>query len=442
MKKTLLLLVFISFLNANITIKNAWQKVLQVDEGLKASKMEVEHSYQLKKAARSMYLPDLSLSGSYTRIEKELAIEGDIDLSSIGIPISVPYNLPLQDQDIFIANLSLLWPIYTGGKIDAAQDMYAAQEQETKAKYQMEKDKSFLKLIQIYYGVVISEALLKTRVEAQNALTHHYENAKKLKSAGQVASIEVLNARVKLDSAKIETRKAKYKYEIIKLALKDMIGESQTPSSYLFIDTKLKDEKEFEKNTLESYAGLDVIKSKKNQVDSLITIEKAAYKPTFFVFGNYLLYKDNSPLMDMTPDWTAGIGVKLNIISRDGKSEKIAAAKLLKNRLTHTLNKTQNDLTLLVQKTYKEMLQYKQEYTDLSSSLSLAKENLRLRKLAFKEGLATSVDVVDAQMFLTGAKTKRLNAIYNYVQKISQLAVLSGDKELFFEFEQISMEIK
>jgi hypothetical protein len=45
-------------------------------------------------------------------------------------------------------------------------------------------------------------------------------------------------------------------------------------------------------------------------------------------------------------------------------------------------------------------------------------------------------------MFLTGAKTKRLNAIYNYVQKISQLAVLSGESNLFFELEKTSSEIK
>ncbi len=95
-----------------------------------------------------------------------------------------------------------------------------------------------------------------------------------------------------------------------------------------------------------------------------------------------------------------------------------------------------------MEKTYKEMLQYKTEYEALNSSLLLARENLRLRELAFKEGLATSVDVVDAQMFLTGAKTKKLNAIYNYVQKISQLAVLSGKSELFFELEHTSMEIK
>lgn len=129
-------------------------------------------------------------------------------------------------------------------------------------------------------------------------------------------------------------------------------------------------------------------------------------------------------------------------LSRSGRDEKIAAAKMLKNKLSHTLKQAQKDLTLLVEKTYKEMLQYKNEYEDLSSSLALANENLRLRELAFAEGLATSVDVVDAQMFLTGAKTKRLNAIYNFVQKISQLAVLSGNNEIFFDLEKNSIGIQ
>ena len=441
MKKLLLFLALLSLLNADITIKDAWEQVLNINEGLKASESEVKHSYKLKEAASAMYLPEVNVGGSYTRMEKDLEMDIGIDLGIPGIPTK-NLNLPLQDQDVFMANLSVLWPIYTGGKIDAAQDAYSAKEDEAKAKHQIEKDKTFLKLIKIYYGVVMSEALLSTRIEVQNALTHHYENAKKLKSAGQIATIEVLNAQVKLDSAKIETTKAKHKYEITKLALKEMIGKSQTPISHLFINTQLQDEKEFKKQTLKNYAGLDVIKSKQSQVDSLITIEKAAYKPTFFAFGNYLLYKDNSPLMDMTPDWIAGVGVKFNILSREGKSEKVEAAKILKNRLAHTLNQAQNDLELLVEKTYKEMLQYRQEYKDLSSSLSLAKENLRLRNLAFKEGLATSVDVVDAQMFLTGAKTKRLNAIYNFIQKISQLAVLSGNSELFFELEHTSKVVK
>jgi len=220
-----------------------------------------------------------------------------------------------------------------------------------------------------------------------------------------------------------------------------MLDTQESPSSNLFVNTHFEDTNYYKDNTLNHYAGLDIIKSKQKQNDSMITIEKAEYYPTFYAFGNYALHQDESASLDDTLDWIAGVGVKYKFLSRSGRNEKIAAAKMLKNRLSHTLKQAQKDLTLLVEKTYKEMLQYKEEYEDLSSSLALAKENLRLRELAFTEGLATSIDVVDAQTFLTGAKTKRLNAIYNFVQKISQLAVLSGNNEIFFDLEKNSIGI-
>ncbi len=444
MKIFITFLILLSFLNADISIKKAWEKVLHVNEGLKASKSDVKHATQLKESKKSMYLPQINIAGSYTRMEKELSIDTTIP------PITIPGlgTLPaknihseLQDQDVFSANLSIFWPIYTGGKIDAANNIYAAKTRESEAKYRLEEDKAFLKLIKVYYGVVVSKSLLIAREEAQIGLQHHYENAKKLKNAGQVANIELLNAKVKLDSAKVETTKARYKYEITKLALKDMISSSDIPSSSVFFSNLIQSEQAFKDKMLSNYPGLSIIDEKQDQVNSLIDIEKAAYKPTFFAFGNYLLYKDNSPLMDMTPNWIAGIGFKFNLLSREGKSEKIAAAKILKNKLIHTKLQAQSDLLLLVEKTYKEMLQYRQEYKDLDSTLELATENLRLREIAFKEGLATSVEVVDAQTFLTAAKTKRLNALYNFVQKISQLSVLSGDRNIFFELEKNSIGI-
>lgn len=434
MKKVFLFLLFVSLLNADINIKDAWRKVLHVNEGLKASYSEVEGARLLKESAKSMYLPEISLDADYKKLDKEL----DISLRPFGFPAEIL----ISDRDVFTAKLTLLWPLYTGGKIDATQDIYAQKEIEKKAQMRLDKDKAFLNLVKIYYGVVMSKELLKTRVEAQNALEHHYQNAKKLKDQGQIALIDLLNAQVKLDSAKIDTTKAFQNHEITKLALFDMLDSKDLPSSNLFVDGDLENENYFKDHTLDNYAGLDIIKSKQKQNDSMIVIEKAEFHPTFYAFGNYALHQDESASLDETLDWIAGVGVKYKFISRSGRSEKIAAAKMLKNRLSHTLKQAQKDLTLLVEKTYKEMLQYKKEYEDLSSSLTLAKENLRLRRLAFSEGIATSIDVVDAQTFLTGAKTKRLNAIYNFVQKLSQLCVLSGQSELFFELEKNSIGIK
>ncbi len=56
----------------------------------------------------------------------------------------------------------------------------------------------------------------------------------------KIATIELLNAQVKLDSAKIETTKALHTHEILKLALFDMLNSKNLPNSNLFIDGSLK----------------------------------------------------------------------------------------------------------------------------------------------------------------------------------------------------------
>ncbi|OQX58800.1 MAG: hypothetical protein B5M52_04645 [Helicobacteraceae bacterium 4484_230] len=76
------------------------------------------------------------------------------------------------------------------------------------------------------------------------------------------------------------------------------------------------------------------------------------------------------------------------------------------------------------------------------SSLKLAKENVRLREKSFSEGLSTSLEMVDAELFLAGIKTERLNVAYMYIQKLSQLLVLSGDSGLFITMAQQGRKVE
>jgi outer membrane protein TolC len=443
--KRLLLTLLISLtLNAQMSIKEAWLSTEIKNEGLRALENDVSRAELKKSSAESMYLPSISVVGSYTHLSEPVKLEGEIDLSALPIPLpgAIPYELDLTKQDIFLADLQVLWPLYTGGKIDAAQDIYAAGVNEQKALKEMKKDKEFLKLIKYYYGVVVSESLYKTRQEAQKALLIHYENAKKLKEQGQIAKIELLNAEVKLDAAKIETTKAHHKFEVASSALFSLTKLKPVPSSKLFIYEDIENEEYYKAETSLKYAGLRVLDSKASQSEAVVSIKEADWHPQVAAFGNYNLYKDNSPIMGTLPTWFAGVMVKIDLLQRKDRAQEVQAAKLLNAKVKHLKNEAVENLALLVEKTYKEMISNREEFNSLNSSLELAHENYRLRSIAFKEGLSTSVELVDAQMFLMGAKTKRLNAAYNFVQKVSQLSVLSGDREMFFQIEELSEGIE
>ena len=440
-----LALSLLSFsLLANISIQEAWQKAELHNEGVKASSSDVTRAELKKSSAESMYLPSVTITGSYTHLSEPVKIEGELDLSTLPIPLpgAIPFKMDLSKEDVFLADLHLLWPLYVGGRIDAAQDIYAAQISEAKALKEMKKDSEFLKLVKYYYGVVVSESLYKTRVEAKKALQIHYKNAKKLKEQGQIAKIELLNAEVKLDAARIDVTKAKHKLEIAKSALFSLTKAKPEPSSKLFVNENMKDEAYYKNETEANYAGLKVLDAKASQSSSLVEIKEAAWMPEVVAYGNYNLYKDDSPIMSTLPTWFAGVMIKIDLLQRKDRSEEVQVAKLLNDKVKYLKLEALDGLALLVEKTYKEMMSDREEFNALNSSLKLAKENYKLRSVAFKEGLSTSVELVDAEMFLLGAKTKRLNAAYNFVQKLSQLSVLAGDREIFFRVDELSEGIE
>ncbi len=434
------MLLFSTFLFAQISIQNAWQHVLNGNDALKASKSDIRHAQLKKESAEGMYLPSVSITGSYTHLNDPIGI----DISSVSHTVNpvlgaiggkaLPDEIDFLDQNIALVDLQVLYPFYMGGKIDAAQDAYAGKVLEAKAKHRMEKDKAFLRLIKLYYGVVMTKAVYNTRVASQKALQLHYDHAVKLKAQGQLSRAEVLNARVKFDMAKIETTKASHKVAIVNAAFHKMIKSNTDPKSSLFVSKKLGSRHKYTSQSLKHHAAIEVLNAKSKQALAMTAVEEAAWYPEVLGYANMNLYKGDSPMEEMAPNWLVGVGVKFDIFSRKDRAKEVEAAKVRQYKVSSLKAQAKEDLSLAVQKTYNEILLYKDEFDALSSSLALSRENFKLRSLAFKEGLATSVEVADAQTLLTGAQTQRLNAAYNYVKKLAELCVLSGDATLFFKF--------
>ena len=143
------------------------------------------------------------------------------------------------------------------------------------------------------------------------------------------------------------------------------------------------------------------------------------------------------------PDWMVGVGIRIPLIERSGTSSEVVAAKSNARQVGYLRAQMEQDLTILVEKTYAEMTQALEEYNSLASSQSLSEETVELRKKAFSQGLSTSLDVVDAQLFATSIRVQRLSASYNYVKSLGQLLAVSGEINSFMDYQQINgIEVK
>ncbi|WP_226685302.1 TolC family protein [Shewanella indica] len=434
-------------LAADYSFASAWQQLLEVSDKLAAEGQEVSRAEAQQEAGRDLNLPSLNINGSYTRLEKPI----ELDLSDLnplasmdpatlppaigGIIGSLPGSLfvtPFTEQDVFRASLQAMWPIYTGGQISAAQGIQAAQVAEKKQQLELARRELFTTLVDRYYAVTVTQALVQTQAQLVASLEKHYSHAEKLEQQGQIARVERLNAQVALDQAKVDLGSAKRRHEMALIALSRLLHQTDIATkSPLFMVPNSPSLPQLTELTLKQHPALRLLEAKETQAQGLVDMEKGKYFPTVFLYGNYTLYEDDSLFSKVEPDWMVGVGVKVPLLSRDGRSGKVQAAKSALLQARYTKAQTRQDLSLLVDQSYRQLLQAEEEVNALNSSLALAEENLKLRELAFNQGLSTSIDRVDAELKLSAVRTKQLAAQYRYVQAYARLMAVSGQLDEF-----------
>ncbi len=447
-----------------LSFTEAWARVRESHEGLRAGEAALERARNEQKAAGALRRPSLKLAASWTHLSDPVSLnlmdlnpmpaisESELGqmlaelLARLGISpedVNRAFTTDFTKQDILYSNLVAAWPVYAGGRIDAAQGIREAQTAEAGQLLELELRSVFDRTARLYFGVVLASEVIRTRRMAEASLERHLDNAVKLEEQGQIARVERLSAQANRDRAAVETRKAEEDLEIARLALASLLGQEDhfEPSSPLFVNAGLPPVEEFVEKTLASHPGLAILAARREQAEGLIRVESGARLPEVFAFGNLTVHEDDSLLSKMAPDWAVGMGVSFDILDRSGHAAKTEAARSAVLQVEHLDAQARRDLRVLVEKTWREAVQARNEYEGLASSLELALENVRLREKAFAQGLSTSLEVVDAQLFVTAVRTRRMAAAYNHVNALARLLSLSGQMEAMASYQETGVEV-
>lgn len=429
----------------SFSFEQAWQRVLKESDALAAEQQNIERSMHLKDAASDLNLPSISLNANYTRLDHSVKVKPSDLIESMPIDsvnqafgiqtdsLDSLFTSTLTERDIFTSSIRALWPIYTGGRISAAQNIADAQTQEASFLLTIKQSEKFEQLVKYYFALVLSEKVLKTRKEVERGLRQHYHNALKLEQQGQINKVERLQAQVSLNKAQVELKKSYRDAEIAQVALSRLLKVSAQvePTSTLFVNENLPKMPLFIDKTLSQFPALKLLDSKKTQAKGLIELEQGKYYPEVYLYGNYNLYEEDDLASKIAPDWEIGIGLRVPILDSSGRAGKTKAAHSTVMQVSHLQAQAIQDLSVLVEKTYREASQSLEEFTGLESSLTLSNENLKLRTKAFSQGMATSLDVVDAQLYVASIESQRFVAAYQYLLSLAKLLTLSSDINSF-----------
>ena len=339
----------------------------------------------------------------------------------------------IQKDEFATVSARFKWPVFTGGKINAANKAAKIKQDEAQTTGNRKKNQLTTQVIDRYYGVRLAQDAVRIRQQVLDVMNAHLSEAKSMYEEGMIAESQLLHAKVFHAEAQRKLKKARRKLEIAQKALQNTMAIDRAafiqPTSKLFYRKELRGIEEFREQAVNNSPILRKIELKKKLAHQDYRSKKSDYFPDAAITGMYDVYnKDLSPQL---PEWIVGVNLKWNLFDGLARTRKVQAAKFKEKQVEQIHNKTTNDIHTAIDKLYKELELDVEQLQELETSQQYSEEYLRVSRKSFREGMATSTDVTEASVSLSKVKIERLKVMYDYIKKLSRLLELTGESDQF-----------
>ena len=354
---------------------------------------------------------------------------------------SYTLSVPILQRNLTTIDANISWPVFTGGKRMYASrignrmvDIAKVGQEETNALLQTE-------LIQTYYALQLADKVQEVREQTYRSLQQHYDHALKLEANGMITKAERLFAEVNRQEAKREWEASKKEREVAHQALSSLLNMQKDadihPVSPLFVTDELPDSLYFKNMIPMTNYTISKLSLEESIADNNLRISKSAYFPTIALFGKQTLYAHNLP-RNLMPRTLIGIGFTWNLFDGLNREADVRVSRLAKETLALEKEKAKNTLDVMVQEIYSQLQEAKDEVNTLQTTIAMSEELLRIRRKSFEEGMATSTEVVDAEVMLSKVRIAMLLAYYQFDVSLASLCSVCGVPELFWKLMEES----
>ena len=425
-----------------ITFGEAVARVRSGTESMQAATEAVSARREERAAAFGLYYPQFDADARYTAMNAPLLL----DLSPIRdvilqlnptVPASMvpPFVETIQKQRFWLADVTLTWTLFTGGKIDAANRAAEARVKDAVQEKKATEEQLTVELAKRYFGLRLALRARDVRGNALEALDMHLAQSRRLEEEGLIARAELLHAEVARADGELELKRAEHDVALARTALANTLASTQEdldPASPLFILKGVEPLDEFIRNAQAGNPMLGRVAAQQDLATDAVQAEQARFMPDVFLFGRQELHTADLTILD--PEWAVGVGAKVTLFDGFERAHRVAAARDRQKQLGHVDQKARRDVGTLVEQKFRELQRAKDEFDTLEATLAFADENIRVRTRAFEEGLATSLEVVDARLALSKFELQRLAAAYEFDTVLAELLSACGESSRFEEY--------
>jgi outer membrane protein len=360
--------------------------------------------------ARSNYYPQISADASYSRI-KPLS------------PASTAFASGTTGSfNEYSGGVSLSQNIYDFGRTSSQVDISKFNLDSSRSDLETTLEQVAFNVKQAYYGVLQAQRNKEVAVETVKQYGQHLEQAKGFYEVGTHPKYDVTTAEVNLSNAKLNLIKAENALKVAKVTLNNVMGVPDAP------EYDIQDNLAFEKYTTTMEAAvekaygnrpdLQSLAAKRKAAEKNIALQKSGYFP--FVTGN-AAYNIGGRDFPLDKGWSVGVGITFPIFSGFLTKKQVEEARANLSAFRANEESLKQSILLDVQQAYLNLVDTERSISTAELTVKQATENLEIADGRYAAGVGNPIEVTDAEVSLTNAKTSYIQSLYNY--KIAQASL-------------------
>ncbi len=425
---------FISTLHAqekrSLTLQEAVDLGIKNSKQLRVSHARIEEATAALKQAVQRQLPTASVGGSYLRVAA-----GNFELKTKDNNNNGNSNeTPKISQAMYgMVNTSL--PIYNGGRIRFGIESSEYLEHAAKLEAENDKDEVIQTTIEAFANLFKAKTAVHLVEENLLQSQQRVKDFANLEKNGLLARNDLLKAQLQSSTIELNLLDAQNNWQLANVNMDLQLGLPTTTE--LVLDTT-GIEKKNDARVLEDFLQMAVTHRK--DIEAMDDRKKASMAevrsvnaerlPQLNLTGGYIA-ASIPHFFSVTNAANIGVGVSYNIASLWKTKAKVKEAEARVKELVASEAMMDDDIRLQVNKSYFALVSNRKKIEVYAKAVEQAKENYRIVKNKFDNSLATTTDLLDADLAQLQTSLNytlaRADAFVSYHKLLETAGILSEE---------------
>lgn len=389
-----------------ITLQEAITLGVKNSNQLKNNAAQIEEATAVLKEAEQKRLPDAKMSGSYMYLNNPNIEMKTKTNNSGGSGGTNAEEIKINQAVYGLVNLSL--PVYSGGRIKYGIESARYLAEAAKLDADDEKEKVIQNIIEAYINLYKSKkavALVQENLEQEK---HRVTDLSNLEKNGLLARNDLLKAELQKSNTESLLLDAENNRQLANVNMNIMLGlpdqtELMPDSSFVADIPELKPLEDYVQSANRNRNDIASLDLKRKAAQTGVKATKGEMYPSLAVTGGYIA-ADIPKMLTITNAVNIGAGISYDIGSLWKTKAKVKQAEAKVKQIQATEAIVSDQVRLQVNKSYIDYLSSKKKIDLYEKAVEQAIENYRITKNKFDNSLATTTDLLDADVAQLRAK--------------------------------------